>query len=325
MSGERTQRPEGRTEADFRKPELLVSAGSPEEIAALIEAGADAVHIGDMRFGMRLAGDIPEERIADAIRLAHDKGAKAYVVCNGILHNDVLPELPGFLKCIADAGADGLVFGDPAVLIARRQAGVDIPLHWSTEMTTTNYKTANYWVTKGARRVFLARELNMDEVVEMAQKVQAEVQVQVHGMTNIYHSKRTLLSNYWEHQGHSPEGEALDAERNLFLIEHERKEEKFPVYEDRSGTHVMSSDDLCMLESLHELMEAGIDSFRIEGLLKPLPYNEAVVRAYRKAIDAYAADPEGYVFQEEWLDEVRALQHPDRELSFGFFYKEQVY
>ncbi|RKN80442.1 peptidase U32 family protein [Paenibacillus ginsengarvi] len=317
---------EGReASAGFRKPELLIGAGSIEQIERFADAGADAVGIGDRRFGMRLMGHIPEERIAEAIRAAHSKGMKAYVVCNGILHNELLPALPGYLKRIADAGADAVVFGDPAVLISMRQAGVKLPLHWNAEMTSTNYKTAGYWVSKGATRVFLARELNMDEVLEFRRQFAAEIQVQVHGMTNIYHSKRNLLTNYWEHQGRPASGERLDADRKLFLIEEERKDEKYPVYEDESGTHIMSGDDLCMLESLHELMEAGFDSFRIEGLLKSPEYNEAVLRAYRLAIDAYAADPAGYSFDEAWLEPIRSLQDPDRELSFGFFYKEQVY
>lgn len=324
-SAENGDRPEQAAEGGFRKPELLIGAGSLDEIERLAEAGADAFHIGEQRFGMRLSGDIPEGRIAEAIRLAHDKRAKAYVVCNGILHNDVLPGLPDYIKRVAEAGADAIVFGDPAVLIAMRQAGVKLPLHWNAEMTSTNYATANYWASKGATRVFLARELNMDEVIEIKRHVRAEVQVQVHGMTNIYHSKRTLLTNYWQHQGQSAEGQRLDAERGLFLIEEERKKEKYPIYEDANGTHVMSADDICMLESLHELMEAGVDSLRLEGLLKPLAYNETVVRCYRRTIDAYAADPDGYTFDETWLDPIRELQDPDRELSFGFFYKEQVY
>ncbi|GAA3407990.1 peptidase U32 family protein [Paenibacillus hodogayensis] len=312
-------------EGRLRKPELLIGAGSVEEIGRLADAGADAFHIGDERFGMRLSGHIPPERIADVIRQAHNRKTKAYVVCNGILHNEALPALPGYLKLVAEAGADAIVFGDPAVLIAMRQAGVRLPLHWNAEMTSTNYATANYWVGKGASRVYLARELNMDEVTEAKRHVQAEVQVQVHGMTNIYHSKRGLLTNYWAHQRKSAEGERLDAERGLFLIEEERKEEKHPIFEDANGTHVMSADDMCMLESLHELMEAGIDSFRIEGLLQTPAYNETVVRCYRRVIDAYVSDPAGYEFDEEWLEPIRALQNPDRELSFGFYYKEQVY
>lgn len=308
------------------RPELLTTAGSMEELVRLIEAGADAVQIGDPRFGMRLPGNFPVEAAAEAVRFAHGKGARVYSVCNNIMDNAVLPELPGYLKVLHEAGVDAVVFGDPAVLIAMKQAGVAIPLHWNAEMTSTNYVTANYWGTKGASRVILARELNMDQVIEFKQHAKVEVQVQVHGMTNIYHSKRALVSNYYDHQGQDPTDENLGADRKLFLIEEERQDERFPVYEDRNGTHIMSSDDICMVESLHELMEAGIDSLKIEGLLKSIEYNETVVRCYRQVIDAYLADPAGYVFDEAaWLDPIRELQHPERELSFGFYYKEQVY
>jgi putative protease len=154
-----------------------------------------------------------------------------------------------------------------------------------------------------------------------------EVQVQVHGMTNIYHSKRSLLHNYLEHEGKTAAdaGLGLGMGRGLTLVEQERPEERYPVYEDINGTHIMSSDDICMLENLHELMEHEIDSFKLEGLLKSAEYNETVIRCYRRVIDAYAADPQGYEFREEWLEPIRALQDPERELSFGFFYKEQVY
>ncbi|MNI60667.1 putative protease YhbU precursor [compost metagenome] len=144
-------------------------------------------------------------------------------------------------------------------------------------------------------------------------------------MTNIYHSKRKLVASYMSHQGRPSDGGSLGKERGLFLIEAERPNEKFPIYEDENGTHIMSSDDICILEDLHFLLKAGVHSLKIEGLLKPVAYNAAVVKAYRHAIDLYAADPEGYAFQESWMDGIRALQDPERELSFGFFYKEQVY
>lgn len=144
-------------------------------------------------------------------------------------------------------------------------------------------------------------------------------------MTNIYHSKRKLVASYMSHQGRPSDGGSLGKERGLFLIEAERPNEKFPIYEDENGTHIMSSDDICILEDLHFLLKAGVHSLKIEGLLKPVAYNVAVVKAYRHAMDVYAADPAEYAFEESWLDEVRALQDPERELSFGFFYKEQVY
>ncbi|MNV49008.1 putative protease YhbU precursor [compost metagenome] len=127
------------------------------------------------------------------------------------------------------------------------------------------------------------------------------------------------------HQGRPSEGGSLGKERGLFLIEAERDDQKFPIYEDENGTHIMSSEDICILEDLHILMAAGVQSFKIEGLLKSTAYNVAVVRTYRKAIDLYVADPEAYSFQEDWMEAIRTLQDPERELSFGFFYKEQVY
>lgn len=309
----------------MKKPELYITAGSAEEARKYIEAGADAVAVGVHRFGLRLPGEVTLDELGTLIPWAHDRGAKVYVVVNKIMDNQLLPELPDYLGHIKKLNADAAVYGDPAVLIAVRQAAQGLALHWNAEMTSTNYETANYWASKGSTRVVLARELNLEETLEMKRKLPSmEVEVQVHGMTNIYHSKRSLLSNYQDHQGRDSQV-AKGLEEGLFLIEQERQDERYPVYEDVNGTHIMSSDDICMLEDLHELMAGNIDSFRIDSLLKSQEYNITVIQSYRKAIDAYFADPEQYEFQEEWIDAIRKLQDPRRELSFGFFYKEQVY
>ncbi|MGF7030043.1 putative protease [Paenibacillus mucilaginosus] len=312
-----------------KKPELLIPAGSTEEARRYIEAGADAVLVGEHRFGMRLPGEVPAEELGALREWAHARGASVYAAVNNIMDNRILPDLKAYMAKLQEARVDGAVFGDPAVLMAARQAAPDVKLHWNAEMTSTNYETARYWGSKGAVRMVLARELNLEETLEIARQLEGtmEVQVQVHGITNIYHSKRSLLQNYKEHQGRfeTISREELSKEEGLFLIEQERPNERFPVYEDENGTHIMSSDDMCMLDSLHELMEGGIDSMKLESLLKSVEYNEAVIRSYRKVIDAYTADPAGYEFQEEWLDEIRALQDPNRELSYGFFFKEQVY
>ncbi|KWX83005.1 peptidase U32 [Paenibacillus riograndensis] len=307
------------------KPELLATAASLEEAAVLLKAGADALLIGDDRFGMRLAGHFSLEDTAEAVKLAHEQGCKVYAGLGGLMPNRLLDELPAYVQAIGELGIDGVEFGDPAVLAAVKREAPLLKLHWNAEMTSTNYATANYWGRKGASRVVLARELNMDEMTEMVPLLEVEAQVQVHGMTNIYHSKRKLVASYMSHQGRPSDGGSLGKERGLFLIEAERPNEKFPIYEDENGTHIMSSDDICILEDLHFLLKAGVHSLKIEGLLKPVAYNAAVVKAYRHAIDLYAADPEGYAFQESWMDGIRALQDPERELSFGFFYKEQVY
>ncbi|MDQ0090060.1 putative protease [Paenibacillus anaericanus] len=308
------------------KTELLTPAGSLTELQMYLEAGADAVLIGEEKFGMRLPGNFKLNEIAKAVEFAHGRGAKVYVSINNVVDNELLKELPDYVKGLADCGVDGVQFGDPAVLQLVREIAPQMAAHWNAEMMSTNYSTANYWGTKGASRVVLARELNMDEITGMSPYLQVQSEVQVHGMTNIYHSKRRLVRSYMTHQGRPvKENESLGIERGLFLIEAERLDEKFPIYEDNNGTHIMSSDDICIMEDLHLLMEAGVDSFKIETLLKSPVYNVAVIKAYRKSIDTYFSNPEVYEFDEMWLEEVRQMQDPERELSFGFFYKEQVY
>lgn len=309
-----------------KKPELLVSAGSLEEVERLITAGATAVVVGESRYGMRMPGEMKPEQIEQALAYAHSHDAKVYVAVNNIFHNEALQDLSVYLQELERIGVDAIVYGDPAVLMLVKQAAPNMKLHWNAEMTSTNYATARYWQKRGASRIVTARELNMDELIEMKRNLpDMEVEVQVHGMTNIYHSKRHLLQHYMSHTGQVQESSNVGQSRKLFLIEEERQDERFPIYEDENGTHIMSSEDICIIEDLHTLLAGGIDSFKIEGFYKPLAYNEAVVRVYREAIDAYAADPEGYRFQEEWLERIRKVQDPERELTFGFFYKEQVY
>lgn len=310
------------------KPELLVPAGSVSEVKRYLEAGAGAVLVGEDKYGMRLPGSLSVAEIAEAVHIAHSNDAKIYVSVSNIMSNEMLADLDNYLRDLEQIGVDAVQFGDPAVLQAVNNHGLKLKLHWNAEMTSTNYATANYWGRKGASRVVLARELNMDEITEMQPHLEIESEVQIHGMTNIYHSKRRLVRSYMKHQGRTDEELAtgnLGKERGLFLTEAERPGEKFPIYEDSNGTHIMSSDDICILEDLHILMNAGVSSFKIETLLKAPEYNEIVIRVYRKAIDTYFNDPENYEFQEEWLDTIRAVQDPERELSFGFFYKEQVY
>ncbi|MFB9327191.1 peptidase U32 family protein [Paenibacillus aurantiacus] len=317
------------------KPELLASATSLEELKRFADAGADAFVIGESRYGVRLPGDFTVEQIAEAVEYAKPRDIKIYAALNNVMDNNTVRTLPAYVKQVAEAGVDAIVFGDPAVLMTARTEAPGLPLHWNAEMTSTNYATAEYWGRRGATRFITARELNMEQVLEIKAKSTLEVQVQVHGLTNIYHSKRPLVRNYVEHQQEGlaeqpvhlpgngvPQG---TIEEGLYLMEAERPNERYPIYEDDNGTHIMSSDDLCMIENLHELMEAGIDSLSIETLLKSSEYNETVIRAYRAAIDAYSADPAGYRFNESLLEAIQALQDPNRELSYGFFYKEQVY
>lgn len=309
-----------------KKPELLVPAGSLEELKRYFAAGADAALIGEAKYGMRLPGDMTIRDIAEAVQVAREYGAKIYVSLNNLMTNAMLGDLPDYVKQVAECGVDAVEFGDPSVLQTVRRVAPQLMLHWNAEMTSTNYATANYWGTKGASRVVLARELNMDEITAMPPSLNIEAEVQVHGMTNIYHSKRRLVQSYMMHQGRPVDPSSdLGLSRGLFLVEAERPDEKFPIFEDTNGTHIMSSDDICILEDLHLLMASGVHSFKIETLLKPITYNEVVIRSYRQAIEAYFRDPEGYELDEGWIEAIREVQDPERELTFGFFYKEQVY
>jgi putative protease len=314
-------------DVSVQRPELLIPAGSAEQMLAYANAGADALLVGDSRYGLRLPGDVAPEELRRAIPEARRLGAKVYVAMNHIVDNELAAALPDYVRAVADAGADAVMFGDPAVLMAVRSHAPQLALHWNAEMTSTNWATAAYWGRKGATRVVAARELNMEELAEMAERLKDTmgVEVQVHGMTNIYHSKRALLPNYAEHRGKSAADETYAAERGLYLIEQERPNERFPIYEDGSGTHVMSSDDICMLENVPELIDAGIASLKIESVLKSVEYNIATVESYRAVIDAYTADSAGFTFDQAWLERIQELQPADRELSYGFFYKVQVY
>ncbi|GFN33569.1 peptidase U32 family protein [Paenibacillus xylaniclasticus] len=309
------------------RPELLTTASSLEELRMLMEAGADAFVVGESRFAARLPGEFSLEQIARAVELAKQspREVKIYVSMNNIFDNALLDAIPGYVTELARIGVTAVVFGDPAVLMAVRQYAPALQLHWNAEMTSTNYETANFWGRRGASRFVCARELNMEQIVGMKQHTKLELQVQVHGMTNIYHSKRSLVQSYMDYKQHSIDEGKSGQNAGMYLMEAERPDDRYPIYEDANGTHIMSPDDLCMIENLHELMEAEIDSFKIEGLLKSTEYNVTVVRAYRAAIDAYCSSPQDYRFRDEWLESIQAKQEPGRELSYGFFYKEQVY
>ncbi|MFD2670390.1 peptidase U32 family protein [Marinicrinis sediminis] len=309
-----------------KKPELLATADSLTQIDEVIQAGADAVNIGENRFGMRMPGNFRMEDMQAGIARIHQGGARAYISVNQIFSNDMLEDVKAYVANLHQWGADALVFGDPAILMILKELSIEMDLHWNTEMTATNYATAKYWQSKGASRVILARELNLEEIHEVKRMLpDMDVQVQIHGMTNMYHSKRNLLQNYMAHQGKEASLSEFGQERGLYLIEEERQELHVPVFEDEGGTHMMSPDDICLMEALDELFEVDLDSVKIDGLLKTPAYHVATVESYRAAIDAYYANPEAYVLQPEWIARIQALQDPNRELTFGFLFKEQVY
>ncbi|MGM0853236.1 MAG: peptidase U32 family protein [Bacillota bacterium] len=309
----------------MKKPELLVTPVSVSDIEPLALAGADAFMIGEQRYGLRLAGEFSREAVAEAIKAAHKHGKKVYVAMNALFHNDKISELDDYIAFLQDACADAIVFGDPAVLMAAREMAPDMLLHWNTETTATNWYTCNYWGRKGAKRAVLARELSMDTIVEMKDNAEVEIEVQVHGMTCMFQSKRSLLGNYFEYRGKAMEIENRKEQRNMFLHDKERHN-KYPIYEDENGTHIMSPNDMCIVDELGEMIGAGIDSFKIDGVQKSSDYILEVTKLYRKAIDLCVEDEDQYEEKKDgFLEEAKSLQPENRPLDTGFFFKETVY
>lgn len=309
----------------MKKPELLLTPTKVEDIIPLIDAGADAFVIGEQRYGLRLAGEFNREAVKEVIRLAHSKGKKVYVAMNAIFHNEKVDELSDYLRFLDANQADAVIFGDPAVLMAAREAAPNLPLHWNTETTATNWFTCNYWGTKGAKRAVLAREINMDAIIEIKEHAEVEIEVQVHGMTAMFQSKRTLIGNYFNYQGRNMKVDSLEDQKSLFLHDPERNA-KYPIFEDENGTHIMSPNDICIIDELTEMLDAGVDSFKIDGILKDSEYLIEVTKLYREAIDLYAENPDLYEDKkDELLQKAEEIQPANRSLDTGFFFKETVY
>lgn len=309
----------------MKKTEILVTPLTTEDILPLAAAGADAFVIGEQRYGLRLAGEFNRDDVKKAIELAHSQGKKVYIAMNAIFHNEKVDELGEYIQFLSEANADAIIFGDPAVLMAAREVAPNMKLHWSTETTGTNWYTCNYWGKKGAKRAVLAREINMDAIVEMKENAEVEIEVQVHGMSCMFQSKRSLLGNYFEYQGKAMEIENRKQQKNMFLHDKER-ENKYPIFEDENGTHIMSPNDICIIDELQEMLEAGVDSFKIDGILKTSEYLLAVTKAYREAVDLFFKDPDLYDDKkDELLAAIEEVQPANRNLDTGFFFKETVY
>ncbi|WP_299087668.1 peptidase U32 family protein [uncultured Metabacillus sp.] len=309
----------------MQKPELLVTPKKIEDIVPLIEAGADAFIIGEQKFGLRLAGEFSRDQVREIIAIAHQHQKKVYVAMNAIFHNEMVDELGDYLTFLKEAKADAVVFGDPAVLMSAREIAPDLKLHWNTETTATNWYTCNYWGRKGAKRAVLARELSMEAIVEIKEHAEVEIEVQVHGMTCMFQSKRKLLGNYFEYQGKALKVENRNENDMMFLYDPER-DNKYPIFEDVNGTHIMSPNDMCIIDELGEMIDAGIDSFKIDGVLQTSEYILEVTKRYRKAIDLYTSNSEEYEkIKDNLLEEIEGLQAKNRPLDTGFFFKETVY
>lgn len=309
----------------MKKPELLVTPHSMQHVKDLLVAGADAFIIGEQKFGLRLAGEFSLAQVEEATALIHAAGKKVYVAMNAIFHNDRVDFLAPYIEELNRIGVDAIVYGDPAIIIARREANSTIPLHWDAETISTNWFQANYWGKRGATRAYLARELSMEEVIEIKENAEVQVEVLVHGMTCMFQSKRSLLGNYFLFQEKAMEVENRKEAKNMFLHDKER-ENKYPIYEDLNGTHIFSPNDVCIIDELNELFEAQVDSFKFDSILCTEEYAVTVTSCYRQAIDAYMESEDDYDdLKQDLLEKIEEIQPELRPLDTGFYFKETVY
>lgn len=301
-----------------KKPELLAPAGNMEKLKMACIYGADAVFLAGKQFGLRAFSDnFTLEEMAEAVQFAHGMSKKVYVTVNMYPHNDDLIELPRYLRNINNCGVDGVIVADPGVFRLVQETIPNMPIHISTQANSTNWSSVRFWESLGASRVVLARELSLREITEIKRSSEAELEVFVHGAMCISYSGRCLLSNYLTKRD-SNRGECAQPCRWKYrLVEEKRPNDFFPIMEDENGTYIFNSKDLCLFERLPELIKCGVDSFKIEGRMKSVHYVATVVNAYRRAIDAYVADPENYVSKQEWLDELLKVSH--RDYTEGFY------
>lgn len=305
--------------------ELLVTPKSIEHIKTLIDAGADAFVIGEAQFGLRLAGEFNRDQVEKAIELIHSHNKRVYVAVNGLFHNEHLDAVEDYMKFLHEVKPDAILFGDPAIVMYARELGNTIPLQWNQETLVTNYFQVNYWGQRGANRAVLARELSLDEVLNIKKHSEVEIEVQVHGMTCMFQSKRKLLGNYFMYQDKVMKIENRDIQDEMLLYDEERNN-KYPIFEDINGTHIMSPNDICVIEELEALLDAGIDSFKIDGVLHSEDYITTVTKAYRKAIDLYEEDVELYEDAKfDLVDMIEEIQPEHRPLDQGFLFKQTVY
>ena len=301
----------------MKKPELLAPAGNLEKLKVAILYGADAVYCGGHQYGLREGADnFSLAELAEGTEFAHRYGRKIYLTVNMIPHNDDLIGLPDYLKQLQAIGVDGLIIADPGVLYLLQAEGIELPVHLSTQANAVNWASIRFWKEQGIERVILARELSQEEIGEIREKTELELELFIHGSNCISYSGRCLLSNYLVNRDANRGKCAHSCRWKYYLVEEKRPGEYYPITEDQQGSYIMNSKDLCLLEYLPEIINMGIDSLKIEGRMKSLHYVANVTRVYRRAIDAYLANPVAYRLDPLWWEELKKINQRDYTTAF---------
>lgn len=312
-----------------KKVEILAPAGNLEKLKTAIDFGADAVYLGGSKLNLRaFADNFTNDEIRQGVEYAHERGRKVYVTLNVFPHNSDLVGLEDYLRELYELNVDAILASDPSVIITSLETVPELEVHLSTQANNVNYKTAQYWYKQGVKRIVLARELSLNEIKEIHDRVPegCELEAFVHGSMCMSYSGRCLMSNYMTGRDANRGACSQACRYKYYLMEEKRPGEFFEVIEDDRGSYVMNSKDLCLIEYIDKMIEAGVYSLKIEGRMKSAYYVAAVVKAYRQAVDAYLEDPENYKFNPEWMDSLMKVSHRDYHTGF-FFGKtgEQIY
>lgn len=306
----------------MRPVELLIPASSLEVLKIAVIYGADAVYIGGEVFGLRAkAKNFSMEDMAEGIQFAHEHGVKVYVTANILAHNGDLEGVREYFTQLKEIKPDALIISDPGIYTIAKEICPEIERHISTQANNTNYGTYQFWWNQGAKRVVTARELSLNEIAEIRKNIPDEMEIEtfVHGAMCISYSGRCLLSNYFTGRDANQGACTHPCRWKYAVVEEKRPGEYLPVYENERGTYIFNSKDLCMIEHIPELIEAGIDSFKIEGRMKTALYVATAARTYRKAIDDYLTSPEKYKENMDWyLEQISNCTY--RQFTTGFFF-----
>jgi len=305
-----------------KKPELMIPASSLEVLKIAVMFGADAVYIGGEAFGLRAkAKNFTMDEMREGIEFAHAHGVKVYVTANILAHNSDLDGVRAYFEELKVLKPDALIIADPAIFMIAKEVCPEIERHVSTQANNTNYGTYLFWHQLGAQRVVTARELSLAEIKEIRANIPDELEIEtfIHGAMCISYSGRCLLSNYFVGRDANQGACTHPCRWKYAVVEEKRPGEYFPVYENERGTYIFNSKDLCMIEHIPDMVDAGIDSFKIEGRMKTALYVATVARTYRKAIDDYFESPEKYQENMPWyLDQISNCTY--RQFTTGFFY-----
>lgn len=307
---------------EMKKPELLIPASSLEVLKTAVAFGADAVYIGGEAFGLRAkAKNFSPEDMREGIAFAHEHGVRVHVTANILAHDRDLDGIRAYFQELKEMKPDALIIADPGVFMLAKEICPEIERHISTQANNTNYLTWQFWHAQGAKRVVSARELSLEELREIRAQIPEDMEIEtfVHGAMCISYSGRCLLSNYFTGRDANQGACTHPCRWKYAVMEESRPGEYLPVYENERGTFIFNSKDLCMIEHIPELLEAGIDSFKIEGRMKTALYVAAVARTYRKAIDDCLESEELYRSHMDWYrEQIAACTY--REFTTGFFY-----